>query len=260
MNESSFIYYDFKRGRFLVNDQKISVGSSFSTRLLLYSLLNTRKYSRGSLLDIGCGRKPYQSLFQIENYTGIDYPSPKQKFSVEAFADAQALPFSSHSFDTILCTELLEHLRFPAKALSEIKRVLKPGGYVILSAPFFHPHHEVPRDYFRFTFYGLNDLVNNCGLTTIEIYGRGGIGSVIIDITSRLIASKLKALIRKFHLPLSLQNGLIRIVIQVPQRIAATIVLNSINLKKNNNLLFSGPPAFSLGFTLVAQNSKDNKE
>ena len=77
---------------------------------------------------------------------------------VDVAADAESLPFSYGLFQVIECDAVLEHVRDPRRVLSEICRVLAPGGFVHLMAPFCHPFHEYPRDFRRFTLDGLKEL------------------------------------------------------------------------------------------------------
>ena len=77
---------------------------------------------------------------------------------VNVAADAEQLPFPSGVFTRVECDAVLEHVRDPVKVMSEIYRVLAPGGYVHLVTPFCHPFHEYPKDYRRFTLDGLKVL------------------------------------------------------------------------------------------------------
>lgn len=77
---------------------------------------------------------------------------------VDVAADAEDLPFPANTFDRIECDAVLEHVRHPERVMSEIRRVLAPGGYVHVVTPFCHPFHEYPKDYRRFTIDGLKEL------------------------------------------------------------------------------------------------------
>lgn len=104
-------------------------------------------------LDLGCGHSPYSSYFP--NRVGFDVKSGKD---VDLVGDAHKLPFKDNQYDIILCIEALEHFINPQIAISEIKRVLKPKGKLILTTRFIFPLHETPNDYWRFTKYGLKEL------------------------------------------------------------------------------------------------------
>jgi ubiquinone/menaquinone biosynthesis C-methylase UbiE len=88
--------------------------------------------------------------------------------------NALALPFRSHSFDTALCFQVLEHVEEPSLLLDEALRILKPGGGLILTAPHIWNEHEMPHDYFRFTRYGLRHLLEKAGFQVIEIRPMAG--------------------------------------------------------------------------------------
>jgi SAM-dependent methyltransferase len=64
--------------------------------------------------------------------------------------DAAAIPIASSSVDTVLCTEVLEHVPDPNAVMREMSRVLKPGGVLICTAPFFYPVHDA-YDFFRYS-------------------------------------------------------------------------------------------------------------
>ena len=151
-------------------------------RLILESLQKLSRHARpGKLLDVGCGRKPYQPLFcdRVEAYVGVDYPvtmvnSYRQSTQADAFANCLQLPFKDESFDTVLNTQVLEHVPDPKLLIAELSRVLKPGGVLILSAPMTWPLHEEPYDFYRYTTYGLRSLLQNVGLQITEEIPRGG--------------------------------------------------------------------------------------
>ncbi len=109
------------------------------------------------VLEIGGGRvksnHSYEDLFPNRHTYDID---PKRQ--PDTVGDAHHLPFSDGSFEFILCTEVLEHLHTPHKAIDEMGRVLKSGGMLILTTRFVFPIHDAPHDYYRYTEYGLRHL------------------------------------------------------------------------------------------------------
>lgn len=112
------------------------------------------KYKSDKLtLDLGCKDSPYKELFP--NRIGLDV---EPGAGVDVVGDAHSLPFEDNKFETIVCTEVLEHLHSPLMAIKEMKRVLKPDGLLILTTRFIFPLHDAPNDYYRFTKYGLKYL------------------------------------------------------------------------------------------------------
>jgi SAM-dependent methyltransferase len=128
---------------------------------------------RGRVLDLGCGEKPYE-LYRpaaAVEWIGLDVP---ENPTADVAGYAESLPFEAGEFDTVLCTEVLEHVADPAIVVQEIARVLKPGGYVFLTTPFYWPLHEEPHDYFRFTQYGLRHLFEKAGLEIVRMTPTAG--------------------------------------------------------------------------------------
>ncbi len=105
-------------------------------------------------LEVGAwGGQEYGRFFP--NKIGVDIREGK---GVDLVADVYQLPFKNDEFDTVLCVAILEHLEYPRKAISEMHRVLKSGGIILISVPFMFPIHDAPNDYWRFTKYGLKKL------------------------------------------------------------------------------------------------------
>lgn len=105
-------------------------------------------------VNLGSG----QDIF--EGYINVDYGNYK---NVDIVADIQNLPFQNNSIDFIISNSVLEHIENPEKVVSEIKRVLKPGGKAYISVPQVSVrHHEI--DYFRWTLPGLQKLFKDFDL------------------------------------------------------------------------------------------------
>lgn len=69
---------------------------------------------------------------------------------------------------------MLEHLERPGDALNEAHRLLRPGGHLILTAPFFWPLHEEPRDFYRYSPYGLRFLLEEADFEVCEVVPLSG--------------------------------------------------------------------------------------
>ena len=110
--------------------------------------------STARTLDIGSSAGPY--IGQFPNRVGLDIVRAP---GVGVIGNAHALPFAGGTFEQVLCTEVLEHLVEPQRAVDEMWRVLAPGGRLILTTRFLFPIHDGPGDYFRFTRYGLAHLL-----------------------------------------------------------------------------------------------------
>lgn len=165
-------------------------------------------FAQGWLLDVGVSEGPYRAVFEpaVERYVGLEYPPSildkqpelwdildRAKRSVEVFGDGNRLPFSDQSFDTVMCTEVLEHLPEPPTALAEMARVLRPGGRMLFTVPFSQPLHELPSDYYRFTPSALEYLVRGAGLELERIEPRGNFASALGAMLSQFLLRWLGA-------------------------------------------------------------------
>jgi len=150
---------------------------ALANRALYTALASLAPAARGLLLDVGCGRKPYARLFApyVTHYIGLDVPSSIHgQTALDLVASGLSLPIKASTFDTVLATEVIEHVPDPGQMLAEIHRVLAPDGVIILSAPLHEPLHELPYDYYRFTHKGLEILLEKHGFRVERIERRGG--------------------------------------------------------------------------------------
>lgn len=144
----------------------------FLTRTRLDKAIATNAdRAHGRLLDVGCGSKPYEKLFRpfVDEYLGLEY-SPESGYrenKADFCGDAGFLPLADESIDTILCTEVMEHVPNPEKTIEEFARVLRPGGTIITTAPFVYPIHDA-YDFFRYSPDGLKVIMERHGLS-VEI-------------------------------------------------------------------------------------------
>lgn len=131
---------------------------------------------KGKLLDFGCGRKPYENLFTVSEYIGVDMETTGHNHSnskVDVYYDGRHLPFPDATFDSLFCSEVLEHIFNPHEILPEVNRVLKPGAMALFTIPFCWNEHEVPFDYARYTSFGIKDLLNKHGFEVLELKKSG---------------------------------------------------------------------------------------
>ena len=141
-----------------------------------------RRYASGRLLDIGCGTKPWRDTFaaHVDEHVGVDHEQTLHGLaSVDVISDAYHVPLPDGSADTVLLTEVLEHLERPGDALAESRRLLRPGGHLIATTPFSWPLHEEPRDFFRYSPHGLRHLSQEAGLEVVELQALSGAWTTI---------------------------------------------------------------------------------
>ena len=145
--------------------------------LLRRALQQRAHYARGRLLDIGCGSQPYRELFpQVERYLALDLPPHG---GLDLIGDALKLPFRNQVVETVLCNEVLEHVPEPATLMAEVARVLRPGGHLLLTTPQTWGAHAEPRDFYRYTTYGLCYLAERHGLQVLEVAPTCGVWATV---------------------------------------------------------------------------------
>jgi ubiquinone/menaquinone biosynthesis C-methylase UbiE len=134
-------------------------------------LVKASKFAKGKLLDIGCGTMPYKSIFisKVTKYIGID----KNNSAADIKGDFLNIKLLDNSFNTILCTQVLEHTYDPIQFLEKIHTILKKNGILILTVPFMGSLHETPNDYYRYTEYALKYLLKQAKFQIIYIHGQG---------------------------------------------------------------------------------------
>lgn len=170
-----------------------------------------QKYAKGKLLDIGCGNKPYENWTKekVVEYVGCDVVQSSLN-KVDVLCEANKIPLESSFFDTILSTQVIEHVEDHQGLVNEAYRLLKPGGYFILSGPMYWNLHEEPYDFFRFTKYGFKYILEKAGFEVCEITSNGGawatLGQVINhtfefrNSKANRVAKGLKYLFRKLRI------------------------------------------------------------
>lgn len=169
------------------------------------------------ILDIGCGHKPYKKFFRCK-YIGLD-PYPHQA-EVDIIANAWDIPVKNNEFDGIILNQSLEHIEKINETILEIKRVLKPGGLCIITAPQTMRNHSTPIpsnqiklnnfdkneirffnvDYFRFTKFGLIKLFKDFDI--LELKETNGYFGTIIQLINYFFAAfrPIKIVLSPFYL------------------------------------------------------------
>jgi SAM-dependent methyltransferase len=127
----------------------------------------------GVLLDLGAGNQPFKVWYSglAEKCVAVDVsPAP----GLDVLSMAAPLPFASATFDTVLCTSVLEHVHDAEAVVNEIARILRPGGRIIITIPFLYPTHEAPYDFWRTTHWGLRSVLTRHGLEVDTVAAQGG--------------------------------------------------------------------------------------
>lgn len=183
-----------ERGGFRPEFWDMASNPYFLARRSLHEGLREFAHSvQGMVVDLGCGSKPYQELFSgAEKYVGIEIASPYSvaTSSAEVLFDGVLIPLRSGCVDCVLSTQTLEHVFEPLAWLSEIHRVLKPGGKLMVTVPLIWGEHEMPVDFGRYTTPGLAHILANAGFQVEMVRRLGGGLTVPLQATAALMAQR----------------------------------------------------------------------
>jgi len=144
---------------------------------------------QGKLVDLGCGNAPLYQTYKA--YTSeiycVDWAN---SFHENQFLDFvqdlnEPLQIEDGIFDTVIVSDVLEHIRKPESLINEMFRILRPNGKIILNVPFFYWLHEESFDYFRYTRHGLKAMFEDAGFEVLYLEPRGGILEIIGDLISK---------------------------------------------------------------------------
>lgn len=142
----------------------------FSRKGLYKSISQLTPKLSGKLLDIGCGTKPYQDMCNVNEYIGleIDDEGNRNHSYADVFYDGKTMPFDNNTFDSVLSSEVFEHVFNPDEFLQEVNRVTKMGGLFLITVPFIWAEHEKPYDYARYSSFGLKYILSKNGFEVVE--------------------------------------------------------------------------------------------
>ena len=147
------------------------------------------RHACGRLGDLGCGDVPLYGMYRqrVSEAVCVDWGQSRHRTNhIDFECDLnQPLPFDEAAFDTLILSDVLEHLCEPAALWREMARVLRPQGRVICSVPFFYWLHEFPHDYFRYTEFALRRFASQSSLQVLALQPLGGSIEVITDLLAK---------------------------------------------------------------------------
>jgi SAM-dependent methyltransferase len=184
--------YVRKNGRLVASRDSEEVG--VASRLIAdltasFYETNLKLHAKGRLLDLGCGKVPLFDAYRhyVTDNVCIDWDNTVYKNDHLDFeADlTKELPFADGEFDTIILSDVLEHIAEPERLCREIARVLSSRGKLLMNVPFYYMLHEEPHDYYRYTEFALRRLMNRSGLHILQLQTMGGAPEVMLDVFSK---------------------------------------------------------------------------
>lgn len=153
------------------------------------------------VLDLGAGTCPYKDycshcLYFTQDfmqYEGVKLGGSTKYGHIDFISDVTNIPVEECFFDAVICTEVLEHVLEPIKVIQEIKRVLKPGGKILLTAPFACGLHQEPYHYYTgFTPFWYEHFFSQNGLEIVELSPNGGFFKMLSQESIRVLGLKEK--------------------------------------------------------------------
>jgi len=168
-----------KKGKFIGSPTERTVGYAYEPVI--------KSYSKGLLADVGCGSVPFYAFYKdlITDNICMDWGKEDGEVShIDYIVDlnTEKIPLETNSVDTVICTDVLEHISKPEHLFSEMARILKPDGNLILTVPFMYWIHNSPYDYHRYTKYKLIDFCEQNKLKVVLINEFGGLPEIIYDL------------------------------------------------------------------------------
>jgi SAM-dependent methyltransferase len=190
---SKFVYQNGKL-RASRDPKEVGISSRFVADIVANHYdTHLKSHVSGRLIDLGCGKVPLYHSYKdfatacfCADWKSSIHQNPYLDFTCDLNAP---LPFSPQEFNTIILSDVLEHIERPENLWQEMFKVLQPGGKVILNVPFFYKLHEIPHDYFRYTKYALLNFASSSGFNVILIKELGGLPEILTDLTAKFLFS-----------------------------------------------------------------------
>ena len=202
--------YVWKSGRLQASRDaaQVHVGSRLSGDVVAeFYQMKLPLYASGRLADLGCGSVPLYAVYRdhASDIVCLDWSAPeKAEDHLDYRCDlAGKLPLARAEFNTLVLSDVLEHIANPEMLWGEMSRILAPGGYLIMNSPFLYCLHEQPHDYYRYSAHALRRFAEANGFEVVELEPLGGSPEVMTDMLSkhlqfvpivgRLLAAALQA-------------------------------------------------------------------
>lgn len=189
-------------------------------------------FQGGKLLDVGCGSKPYEVMVAVDEYIGIDIEVSGHCHTtskVDKFYDGKNIPFPDSEFDYVFSSQVFEHVFNIDELLNEINRVLKKDGKLGFTCPFVWEEHEPPFDFWRYTSFSIEKILDRHGFELIQCYKSTGYFETVMQLLSTYVSQHM--LPRNKYL-----NAMLHPIFVAPINIIG-ILLGTV-LPKSNNLYF----------------------
>ncbi len=190
-------------------------GMFYNRSGLLENIKHFAPLLKGKILDFGCGSKPYEECFVNKTeYIGLDIENKGFEYEqnlVDVFYDGKKIPFDNETFDNVFSTEVFEHVFELEPSLTEINRVLKNNGYLLITIPFFWEEHAEPYDFCRYTTFGITYLLEKKGFKIVSTKKNGDYFTAIAQLKNTYYLTLFRnqnRLMRKLLMLIVMYNNL----------------------------------------------------
>jgi SAM-dependent methyltransferase len=186
--------YIYRNGKLIAsrNPEEVSVASRLIADIVasLYDKY-IPVYAKGKLIDLGCGKVPLFDTYKqyVTDNICVDWVNTlhHNDFLDYEYDLTKKLPFNDGEFNTLILSDVLEHIPQPDKLWKEMSRILAPGGIIFINTPFFYFLHETPHDYFRYTEFALRRFAEQSGFNVFCLISIGGAPEILTDILAKLL-------------------------------------------------------------------------
>jgi SAM-dependent methyltransferase len=158
---------------------RLSLASPIHFQSLEQELQPVAHYLTGRMLNAGCGTRDITAFLRTHGMTELTRYDIASSEPDVILGPIEAMPFEDGSFDSALCNAVLEHVVDAERGIAELARVVRKGGYLVVTVPFLQPYHPSPGDYRRYTPDGLAQLGQNAGLELLELLPVHSIGQTL---------------------------------------------------------------------------------
>lgn len=143
--------------------------------------------SEALVLDVGGKKIRKRGQFDIEKYNlkKVVYVNLNPDTQPDVIAEAENLPFEDRAFNVVICSEMLEHIQNPPRAIAEIYRVLDNHGIALICVPFLFRIHGDPQDFGRYTDCYWSAILQESGFKKIVLEKQGLFYSVMADFSKQ---------------------------------------------------------------------------
>jgi SAM-dependent methyltransferase len=184
--------YIYRKGKLVAsrNLKEVKAGSRLVADIIAsFYDANIPQYATGRLIDLGCGKVPLFEAYKkyVTDNICVDWKNTAHKNEYLDFECdlTKKMPFQDNEFNTLILSDVLEHIPQPEKLWHEMHRIMTPKGKIILNVPFCYALHEEPHDYYRYTEHALRRFAEQSNFDILLLKPIGGTPEILADILAK---------------------------------------------------------------------------